>query len=114
MNELNNKEGEMNYAIRHGECLIYPVDKLPRGKKTELRSFIVGHSETGHHHVLESETPFTVQEKQMYIELFKPAKLVHKKTVNRHKDLVVPAGTYKIIHKQEYDPFQQIMRAVWD
>lgn len=101
-------------AIRHGECLLFPVDKLPKGKAVQATEFIVGHSATGHHHVLVSEEPFTVQEKEMYLQLLKPAKLIHQKTVNRHRDLTVPAGTYKIVHKTEYSPFEKITREVWD
>lgn len=118
----NNKEKEMNninYAIRHGEVLLFPVSELPKGEVSQHDKFIVGHSETGHHHILESKTEFevttdTVDKAMLYIRLFEPATLVHQKSVNRHKDLKVPAGTYKIIHKTEYDPFQKIRRAVWD
>lgn len=104
-------------AIRHGECLLYPVKQLPKGNTHQESRFIVGHSETGHHHVLESKTEFTVVDVYKafaYIQLTRSAKLVHQKTVNRHNDLTVPAGTYKIVHKTEYDPFQKVRREVWD
>lgn len=105
----------MNYAIRHGECLLIPVDTLPKGKLTKGKSVIIGHSETGHHHTLVSKTEFDYLDKAMlYIRLFEPAKLVHQKTVDRHKDLVVPAGIYKVVHKNEYDPWQQVIRRVFD
>ena len=109
----------MNYAIRHGEVFLQPIDSAPKGKEEMVKTYIVGHSETGHHHVLESKQKFTVTTDEidkafLYITLFEPGKLVHKKTVNRHNDLVVPAGTYRVISKQEYDPFQKIMRRMWD
>lgn len=109
----------MTYAIRHGEVFLQPVDKAPKGKVEKHTKYIVGHSETGHHHVLESKTKFTVttdvvEQAFMYITLEEPGTLVHQKTVNRHNDLVVPAGTYRVINKTEYSPFTRLMERVWD
>lgn len=105
----------MNLVIRHGENLLLPIDrKLNTTKST--KTYIVGHSETGHHHVLESKTDFDVEvdRDELYLRLFEPAKLVHKKSFDKHRTLNIPAGTYKVVRKTEYDPWQQIMRAVWD
>lgn len=101
--------------IRHGEILLFPVNKR-LSKAEKHTSYIVGHSETGHHHVLESKEEFGVMlDKAItYIQLTQPADLVHQKTVNAHKTLTVPAGTYQIIHKTEYEPFQKVRREVWD
>lgn len=103
-----------NKVIRHGEAMLVPVNTKFKGK--EHSEYILSHSETGHHHVLESKAPFKVSEsdKQFLIELFTPAKLVHKKTVDAHKTLDVPAGKYKIVKKTEYDPWQGIIREVHD
>lgn len=106
----------MNKPIRHGEVMLSPVKEIPAGKTNEHDLYIVGHSGTGHHHVLQSPTKFEVTEADsaLYLRLFKPSELVHKKTVNRHHNLTVPAGLYKVTRKNEYDPFQKIMRQVWD
>jgi len=106
----------MNKAIRHGEIMLVPVGDVPTGKTSKCSTYIVGHSETGHHHVLEgTEFEVTETEKQeLYFRLFEPTKLVHKKTADRHKDLVVPAGIYKRFHDTEYDPFEQVIRDVAD
>lgn len=32
----------------------------------------------------------------------------------RHRDLPVPAGTYAVLSKSEYHPFEQRLRAVVD
>lgn len=112
-NKLNNGEN-MNKPIRHGEILLVPINtKITGEKKT---SYIVGHSESGHHHVLESKTPFVVSEsdKQFVIELFEPAELVHKKTYDIHPTLPVAPGRYKVVRKTEYSPLERITRAVWD
>jgi len=105
------------HAIRHGEIILQPVSKMPKSEKQLATKHIVGHSETGHHHVLESKTEFewTKDNKQeLYVRLFEPAKLVHQKTTNKHKTLTISAGIYKVLKKTEYDPFQKVRRAVWD
>lgn len=103
--------------IRHGEIMLVPVDSIPAGKSIgKYTDFTVGHSETGHHHVLEGQS-FEVTETdegELYFRLFEPAKLVHRKATDRHKDLVVPAGMYKRYHDTEYDPFAKIIRDVAD
>lgn len=106
----------MNKPIRHGEILLMPVSKIPDGKTSKHIDYIVGHSETGHNHVLEgiefevTETPM----KEIYFRLFKPTNLVHKKITDKHKTLKVPAGLYKRFHDTEYDPFGKVIRAVAD
>jgi hypothetical protein len=106
----------MNKAIRHGEVSLIPVEKLPKGTKSVHDLFIVGHSETGHHHVLESKAlqVITTDKEELYLRLFEPGKLVHQKTVNRHNDLMVQPGIYRITHKTEYDPFAKVTRRVFD
>lgn len=109
----------MNKAIRHGEIMLVPVSDIPGGKTAEHKKFVVGHSETGHHHVLEAapHQVFTVTEtdkKELFFRLFQPTKLVHKKATDRHKDLTIAPGLYKRFHDTEYDPFQQIIRDVAD
>lgn len=106
----------MSKPIRHGEILLMPVDIIPGGKTTKHQSFVVGHSETGHHHVLEG-TQFEVTEdekKELYFRLFEPTALVHKKEADKHRTLTVPAGLYKRYHDTEYDPFEGVIRDVAD
>lgn len=106
--------------IRHGEIMLVPVESIPDQYKQVFptQDYIVGHSETGHHHVLESKVDFEVvsdKEKQdLYFRLFEPAKMVHKKLTDKHKTLTIPAGIYKRFHDTEYDPFSKIIRDVAD
>ena len=104
---------------RHGEVFLQKVSSVPEKLKIEnVKSFIVGHSESGAHHVLESAVDYEVitdeEKKELYVRLFEPAKLVHKKTINRHHDLTINIGTYKIIRKQEYNPFLKVMTNIFD
>lgn len=105
----------MNKPIRHGEIMLLPVAKLPATASAKHTSFIVGHSETGHHHVLESTTAFeVVDKKDLYLRLFEPAELVHQKEFDKHATLTVAPGVYKVITKQEYDPWEKVKRDVAD
>lgn len=105
------------HGIEHGEIWLKPVDSIPDGVVTNHKSFIVGHSETGHHHVVESETAFEVTEDEkhdLYIRLFKPAKLVHQKTFDKHQTLPVTQPMYKVLRKTEYSPWDGLIRQVKD
>lgn len=114
----NVKEKVMNKCIRHGEVMLVPVNNTPEGEFKEYDVFIVGHSETGHHHVLESKAKFEVmsdaEKKDLYLRLFEPARLVHKKQLDAHKTLTIQPGVYRVVHKQEYDPWNQIITRVFD
>lgn len=105
-------------AIQHGEALLLPVDSIPTGTTERVTTKIVAHSETGHHHVVESKTEFEtigdVDKKDLYLRLFEPAKLVHKKTTDKHRTITVPKGDWKILHKSEYDPWAKVIRDVKD
>lgn len=109
-----------NKAIRHGEVMLVPVKKVPVAYTQVFKTvdYMVGYSAAGHHHVLESTTEFEVisdqDKKDLFFRLIKPAKLVHRKTTDRHKDLVVPAGLYQRFNDTEYSPFDEIIRDVAD
>lgn len=108
----------MNKPIIHGENALIPISKLPKGKTEKHKTFIVGHSETGHHHVLESEkgTDFDIiiKDGEIYFTTTGKAKIVHKKSHDIHETVEVTPGTYKVNRKTEYDPFQKALRQVWD
>jgi|ERR1039458_7095670 hypothetical protein len=105
-------------ALQHGECLMLPVDIMPEGDIKKVKAQIIAHSETGHHHVVEATKVFEVtgniDKEDLYLRLFEPAKLVHKKLTSKHKTLTVPAGVWKILHKTEYNPFAGLIQRVKD
>lgn len=102
-------------AVMHGENWLQPIDSLPKGTITKHTVYIAGHSETGHHHILETKEPMEIVEgNQRAILLHDVGKLFHKKTFDIHKTLYIAPGAYKITHKTEYDPFQKVIRAVYD
>lgn len=109
----------MQKPLLHGENGFKPITELPEGKITKHKMFIAGHSETGHHHVLESETEFEVIEPEnmdgnLFIRLLSPAKVVHRKTFDIHQTKVLQPGLYEITHKNEYNPFTKVIERVFD
>jgi len=93
-------------AIRHGEVLLFPVDTVPNGTVTPVTNCIVGHSESGHHHVLESDDTFDqiiAANGDLYVRLGSTTRLRHQKHHQQHRDLNVPAGTWWVIKKMEFD-----------
>lgn len=92
--------------IRHGEILLLPTDTVPDGTTAQVSSCIVGHSESGHHHVLESENIFeqiVAANGDLFVDLDRPTPLRHHKTHQQHREIVVPAGAWKVIRKTEFD-----------
>lgn len=108
----------MKKPIIHGENGIKPVDKMPEGKAEKHTSFIIGHSETGHHHILEAtkgqEFDIIVKDGEIYFTNTYAAKVTHKKTHEIHETVEVNPGVYKVNRKTEYDPFLKAKRQVWD
>jgi hypothetical protein len=92
--------------IRHGEILLLPIESVPPGRAEKVTECIVGHSETGHHHVLESDAEFhriVAANGDLYVDLEAPTPLRHRKDHQQHRELSVPAGTWRVIRKTEFD-----------
>lgn len=114
----NLKDGKI-VSAQHGEVFLHPITMVSDGRSvTRSKSFTVGHSESGHHHILESNTEFEVlagdENYDLYLRLFEPAKLVHKKIFDIHETEIIVPGDYAVYTKTEYDPFRDVVRAVYD
>lgn len=115
MPKLTNKQGDKIVPIMHGENFLVPVDKLPKGEIIQSNAYIVGHSETGHHHVLESKQPIDIVEGVDRVILVREvSKLFHQKSHDIHETIEVQPGIYKITHKTEYNPFTKVIGRVFD
>jgi hypothetical protein len=68
--------------------------------------YIVGHSETGHHHVINSKDAvvFNVPGKGpfLFVHVEKEAVLEHQRAYDKHEALSIPPGDFKIRNQQEY------------
>jgi hypothetical protein len=96
----------MRTPIRHGEVMLVPVSSAPVGASERVTSCIVGHSESGHHHVLDSEQEFArivAANGALYVDLDGPTRLWHQKDHDQHRELQVPAGTWRVVRKTEFD-----------
>lgn len=109
--------------IRHGEVILKPIGKIPsKAKLVENKeSLIVAHSETGHHHILETKVKdktlklFKTDLGEMYLEVEDMAELWHQKTGSDiHTPHKIAPSAYKIVIKKEFDYFQGIIRQVRD
>lgn len=92
--------------VRHGEVLLLPVTEAPEGHREAVSECIVGHSESGHHHVLESDRVFAqivAANGDLYVDLDAPTPLRHRKTHDQHRELQIPAGVWRVIKKTEFD-----------
>ncbi|HEY9267083.1 MAG TPA: hypothetical protein VIQ11_21015 [Mycobacterium sp.] len=92
--------------VRHGEVLLLPVTQTPEGQRDDVSVCVVGHSESGHHHVLESDRLFgqiVAANGDLYVDLDAPTPLRHRKTHHQHRELIVPAGAWRVIKKTEFD-----------
>lgn len=92
--------------IRHGEILLLPVSAVPEGATNWGNECIVGHSESGHHHVLECDAVFAeiiAANGDLYVELDSPGLLWHRKSHHQHRQLTIPQGAWRVVKKTEFD-----------
>ena len=104
--------------IAQGEVLIWmkkyaPKDVLSKlaglklsDMKLENGQMILGHSETGHHHVLEAVRPNVAISKAAQalidaandtfvdLKIFEECRLVHMRSTDTHDGFILPAGEY--------------------
>lgn len=106
--------------IRHGEAILYPTT-LPTDAilSEESNKYIVVHSETGHHHVLEtldmSKIKIYTHMGDKYLEVPSEAKLWHQKSGNDvHTTHKVTPTVYKVIIKREFNYFENAIKSVRD
>lgn len=108
----------VNNVLIHGENVFTPVEAMPAGKVTKHKAYIAGHSETGHHHVVQSKAEFEVYEdidkQELYIRLFAPAEVVHQKSFEIHETKTLQPGVYKRSFATEYNPFDKVVQRIFD
>lgn len=111
-------------TIRHGEVILKPIAKLPKGAelKNEMKDVVVAHSETGHHHILSVKNKVNMSKIKVYswngetyLEVPEIAELWHQKTGNEiHTPHKVVPSIYKVVIKKEFDYFAGILKVVLD
>lgn len=107
-----------------GEVRIFRVDAIPENVQPLARengALIIGHSETGHHHVLVAERVKVMEQtdapegmRVLYAILEEPATLEHQRTFDTHAPHTLDPGTYMFRCDREYDPYAELARRVAD
>ena len=100
----------------HGEITYTPTNEMPEGEIKKIKQSIVGHSATGHHHVLECDTEFDqiMTDNGIYIRLYVEAKLFHDKSHDIHETKILQPGVYLFGEKTEYSPWTKAIQRVFD
>lgn len=97
--------------IAQGDMLIIPIATIPvsaKAAKAEGTHFILAHSETGHHHVIE-RTKAEVYEAAddsfiAYVKALAPADITHQRSFDTHETVQLAPGNYEIRRQREYMP----------
>lgn len=109
-----------------GEITIRRLGDLPKAKKLpggfsamkpDGKKYIIGHSETGHHHVIDAEgATVGVMDKPpagmriLYAILENPTTLEHLRPHDTHETVVVGSGVYEIRIAREFDHYAELAR----
>lgn len=111
-------QGEIT-IIRLGDV---PKKRKPRSGCTPLPlengQFIVGHSESGHHHVLSHSNGADVAVldrppagmRILYAILDRPMTLEHQRGHDTHESIDLPPGEYEFRIAREYDHYAELAR----
>lgn len=113
-----------------GEITIVRVGDVPKRDKIvsgtplalENNKLVIGHSETGHHHVLErsSGVSVTVLRKApqgmrvLHAILNEANALIHEREHDKHETIALPPGEYRFLIAREYDPYEELARRSMD
>lgn len=92
-----------------GDLNIFSCDSIPKGiteKDPENGKHILAHSETGHHHVIDGNTArvFEQDEFVSFMEVKEESNIVHLRSFDTHKTIVLPPGKYRLTKQREYTP----------
>ncbi len=97
-----------------GDVMIQRIHELPDGLENisaEAGGYVVAHSETGHHHVIEARPdvrycrlPDEMYEAYIVVSGDKPAVLEHHRSFDTHESLEIGPGSYRIRRQREHTP----------
>lgn len=109
-----------------GEVNIKRLAKAPSlAKWTSVEAangqYIIGHSETGHHHVIDAdgvtvyEKPGTESGMRVLLAIVEKATaLEHTRGFDTHEPIQLEPGVYQFSTGREYDPYEQLARRISD
>jgi len=113
------------HTAAQGELTIRRIESIPAVGCTPMSpeggKFIVGHSETGHHHVIGARgASVTVLDrppagmKVLYAILENPGSLDHLRDHDTHESIALEPGAYEIRVAREFDHYGELARQSQD
>lgn len=107
---------KFNEVAAQGELTITKLAKAPKniGQPVDPVKglLIVGHSETGHHHVVDADCatltrvdPFTA-----FLAVRKATRITHQREYDTHPAIELQPGMYEFRTGREFDPFEEAIR----
>lgn len=111
---------KFNQVVAQGELTIRRVTSIP-ASCTPINAngsrFVVGHSETGHHHVISANgaNVWVLDRppegmKILYAILENPTSLDHLRGHDMHESIMLEPGTYEIRVAREFDHYAELAR----
>lgn len=112
MKSFTKRAAQGEISIRRIRAL--PADVSPHAH--ENGRLIIGHSETGHHHVLDrpaqvfraNSAPSGMR--VLYAIVSEPNALVHERPFDTHETIGLEPGIYEFRLGREFDPYEAIAR----
>jgi len=104
---------EFRKMAAQGDLLIIAVDEIPAdavSAKSENGKFIVAHSETGHHHVIEArpDVEYRVVPTDglvAYLNVIRAdVALEHLRPFDTHETIKIPPGKYRLRRQRQASP----------
>lgn len=111
---------QFNKSAAQGELTITRLTTLPKSTGKSVAPvngrLIVGHSETGHFHVIDADAGemMRVDEFLAYLNIKVATELTHLRDYDTHEAIALQPGMYEIRIGREFDPFAEIIRASAD
>ncbi len=110
-----------NIVAAQGEITVRRTSLVKAAGKPlalEHGRLVIGHSETGHHHVLEHSRGAVVTVldgapegmKILHAILAEPNKLIHQRGHDTHETIDLPAGEYEFRIAREFDHYAELAR----
>lgn len=93
-----------------GDVYFEKIDELPEGaEKIETKGpeLVVAHSETGHHHVMNSAKSDMYRrdkDEDFYLVVTEEDVLNHKRDFHTHESIQFNPGVYRVTHQREHVP----------
>lgn len=119
-----------NKVAAQGEITIRRIGSLPNNRSlpkgfkvmsSNQGRFIIGHSETGHHHVIDAAgATVGVLEKPpagmqvLYLILENPLALEHMREHDTHETITNEPGVYEVRIAREFDHYAELARKLAD